>query len=799
MSKITSLKGKNIIFVNSGGYKKRFTLEVAKKLGINIILLNKKLDVNKKLISYFIEADTYNIKECIDKIKDFKTQNPQVALDGAVTFWEDDIPLLAKICEKFNLTGNSYQTALRTRNKYEMRKRLDETGLNTTPFQLVKNQNDLKRAMAEVGFPAVMKPAWGADSEFVVFVKNEEEATNTLDYLIKNCNEQFNPIFKYNGGNFVYEEYIDGTEVSLECFIQYGIPHVIGLNEKQPIKLPYFIEYGDICPARLDKDDEAEAVKLAESALIALGVQNSLAHIELKVTDDGPKIIEIGSRMGGDDIYLNVKSVWGDDMVEMALQIAVGMKVEYEKRPAKDCVICRYFIPEFSGIVTNIDGVKDAKRSKDVLQLCMTKNVGDAIFAPPEGFDNAGWIVVKGRSYQEAESLINRFMKRIEVNITRFHKDSSLGKTIRKSALSSASLVRGKILQASKIEKIRSIDIDALRKLHIGIITNSVVPIDTGLRENPVGEKIRKILAGLGYQVSLFDMNDVPLPINKIKDANLDLVLNLCETIHNSMLLEMHAPALLDMLQLPYTGSSPAALSMALDKIKVKKILTYHAIPTPEWDYIYEMGEEIRDDLEFPLIIKPANADDSFGIKNKSVVTNHKEMKKQLEMIVEEYKRPALIEEYIEGDEFDVCIIGNGDDVEVLPLIRSVFDKMPKKFWHIYSSDLRDSANKRALESIKLVKPAKISKKLDTLITEMAMDVYNIFDCHDYGKVEFRIDKDGNPYVLEVNPNAALDVDDFVPMAAKLAGYSYEDLLEEIIWMAVQRYQNKPPFYHLQA
>ena len=326
-----------------------------------------------------------------------------------------------------------------------------------------------------------------------------------------------------------------------------------------------------------------------------------------------------------------------------------------------------------------------------------------------------------------------------------------------------------------------------------------MVPIDTGLRENPVGEKIRKILAGLGYQVSLFDMNDVPLPINKIKDANLDLVLNLCETIHNSMLLEMHAPALLDMLQLPYTGSSPAALSMALDKIKVKKILTYHAIPTPEWDYIYEMGEEIRDDLEFPLIIKPANADDSFGIKNKSVVTNHKEMKKQLEMIVEEYKRPALIEEYIEGDEFDVCIIGNGDDVEVLPLIRSVFDKMPKKFWHIYSSDLRDSANKRALESIKLVKPAKISKKLDTLITEMAMDVYNIFDCHDYGKVEFRIDKDGNPYVLEVNPNAALDVDDFVPMAAKLAGYSYEDLLEEIIWMAVQRYQNKPPFYHLQA
>jgi len=798
MTKITVLKGKNVIFVNSGGHKKRFTLDVAKKLGVNIILLNKKLDINKKLISHFIEADTYNIKECIDKVKDFKVQNPDVPIHGAVTFWEDDIPLLGKICEKFNLVGNSYQTALRTRNKYEMRKRLDETGLNTTGFQLVKNHSDLKRAISAVGFPAVMKPAWGADSEFVVFVKNEEEAESTLDYLIKNCNEQFNPIFKYNNGNFVYEEYIDGTEVSLECFTQYGIPHVIGLNEKQPIKLPYFIEYGDICPARIDDDDEAEAVKLAESSLIALGVQNSLAHIELKITEDGPKIIEIGSRMGGDDIYLNVKSVWGDDMVKMALEIAVGVKVDYQKKQPKDCVICRYFIPEYSGIVTNIDGVKDAKKSKDVLQLSVTKNVGDAIFAPPEGFDNAGWIVVKGRSYQEAESLINRFMKKIEINITRFHKDSYLGKTTRKSSLSSASLVRSKILQASKIEKIRSVDLDALRKLHIGILTNSMVPMETGFRENHVGENIHKVLSELGYQVSLYDMSEAPLPIDKIKNANLDFVFNLCENVHNSALLESHAPALLDMLQIPYTGSNPSTLSMALDKIKVKKILAYHSIPTPEWDYIYEMGEEIRDDLEFPLIVKPSNADDSFGISNNSVVTNHRELKKQLEIIVEKYKRPALIEEYIEGDEYDVCLLGNEDDVEVLPLIRSVFDKMPKKYWHIYSSDLKNPKNKLAFESIHLIKPAKISKKLDTLISEIAWDVYSIFDCHDYGKVEMRIDKDGNPYVLEVNPNPPLDLEDFLTISSKLAGYSYGDLLEKIIWMAVQRYQDKPPFYHLQ-
>lgn len=227
-------------------------------------------------------------------------------------------------------------------------------------------------------------------------------------------------------------------------------------------------------------------------------------------------------------------------------------------------------------------------------------------------------------------------------------------------------------------------------------------------------------------------------------------------------------------------------------------MLSYHDIPTPEWDYVTSLDEEISKDLQYPLIVKPANSDNSFGITNKSVVTNEKELRKQLEIIVEGYGRPALIEEYIEGDEYDVCLVGNDDDVEVLPLIRSIFDKMPKGYWHIYSSEIKQEENKNLLNAIRVEKPARIPKKLDTLLSEIAMDVYNIFDCHDYGKVEFRVDKNGNPFVLELNPNTTIEHFSFLPMAAKLAGYSYEDLIEEILWMAVQRYQNKPPFYHLQ-
>lgn len=785
MKKDFNCFGKNIVFINSGGKKKKFTLEKAKKLGANIILVNRKLDVPKNLVDYFIEADTYNHSEVIEKLNLFLKQNPGVSFNGAITFWEDDIPLLARVCDEFKLCGNTYETAVKTRNKYKMRKRFQETGLGSPNFYLVKNVRDLKKAIDSIGFPAIMKPVWGSDSEFVVLVKNEEEAKNTLSYLLKNCTEQFNPIFKYNDSSFLFEEYMEGTEVSIEAFSQYGIPYVIGINEKQPIKPPYFVEYGDIAPGRVDEKTEAKIIKLAESALIALGVQNSLAHIEIKVTPEGPKIVEAASRMGGDDIYFNAKEVWGVDMVETGLQIALNMPIKYEKREPRNCVVCRYFIPDFSGILTNIQDVEEVKRMKDVLHLAITKNVGDAVLVPPEGFENIGWVVTKGETYQEAETVMNKVMKKIALNVTKFHKDSSLGKTSRESSLASASIVRSQIIRASKIEKIRSIDLDALKKLNIGIFTS----------ESVFGETIKRILKKRGYNINLFDVSEMPLQIKKIQGANLDLVMNFSEGIYDAQVLRPQIATLFDILQLPYAGSGPATIALSFDKIKMKKLLDYHGIPTPAWDYIENMDDKITEKLDYPLIVKPANSENTLGISNESVVMDEKDLWKQIRIIVEKLKRPVLIEEYIEGDEIDAPIIGNGEEAEALPLIGSIFDKMPQQYWHIYHSDVK--SDKNLLNTIRIEKPAKIPKKLETVISEMALDVYNIFDCRDYAKIEIRIDRKGNPFVIELDCSPGFQKTDFLSMSAKLAGYSYEELLEEVIYTVIQRYKGHPPFYNL--
>jgi len=792
MSAIQSMEGKSLIVINAGGELEWFILEGLCKIGIKPIVVNKDNNFPKRLAEHVVIADPYSYRDVVEKLQIFKDEKPGVKFDGAVCFYEDNIPVLARVVEHFGLIGNSYKTAINTRNKYEMRKRFRETGLGSPDFALVKTKRDLTKAINSVGFPAVMKPSWGCDSEFVVLVKDEDEAYATLEYLQKNANESYTPIHQYNQGNFLYEEYVPGLEISLEAYAQYGIPNVIALNEKAPPTPPYFVESGDFVPARLTDEERDNAIKLGESALIALGVKNSIAHIEMKLTPQGPKIIEVASRMGGDDIHFYVKDVWGIDLIRVAAQVALGIQVDVKrKREPKEYLITKYFIPPATGIITNISGLSAVKKMKNVARIVVTHGIGDTVLVPPEGFETMGWVVARGRSYQEAQTQIDAVFRELEISVTKFSKDSSLGRTNKKEALVRASMVRGQVLRAAKIGKIRTVAPDALNRLNIGIITNSEVPqLDESMRPSEVGKEVRKVLKSLGYKVSLFDMSENPLPIAKLMKGNLDFVFNLCEALHNLTYLESHAAALLDVLQIPYSGSGPSTMSLCADKITVKKLFAFHEIPTPDWDYAYSMDDEIRKDLRFPLIVKPANTDNSYGITNESIVTNEKELQRQLEVVIQGYKRPALVEEYIEGDEYDICILGNDENIRVLPIIRSVFDAMPPGFWHIYGSDAKFETHDSPYNKIKVEKRPKISDKLRTLLSEISVDAYTLFGLQDYGKVEIRVDKLGNPYVLEVNPNPPIEKDYLYAVSAEAGGMNYENLIEELIYMAVKRYRD---------
>ncbi len=347
------------------------------------------------------------------------------------------------------------------------------------------------------------------------------------------------------------------------------------------------------------------------------------------------------------------------------------------------------------------------------------------------------------------------------------------------------------------------------RRLHIGVLGN-IYEAGAGLEVeedlSSVTKTIAASLAELGFRVTIFNMNDRDAAIQQLTSTPVDFVFNVCERVNNNSLLEPHAASLLDILQIPYTGSNPQTLALSIDKIRVKKLLTYHGVPTPRFDYFYSMSDRFEEKLRFPLIVKPANTDNSIGITNDSVVTNRKQLKRQMEKVIVEAKRPALVEEYIEGDELDISIMGNDDDknIQVLPLSRSMFDNMPDGMWHIYPFEAKWGEKAAghyagAYDAITVERPAKLPAKLTKYIREIAVQTYNILDCHDYGRVEARLDKKGRPYILELNPNPSINRGDCVPNCAETLGVPYNTFIANVLELAIIRYIKKPPYFHLQV
>ncbi len=800
-----SLEGETLLVVNTGSIKKKFIFQKLKKLGLQVVVLNKEKNWATPYVDHWIIADTYNHQEAIQAIEAFRSNNPKVKIGGVVTFWEDDVLLTSKIIDKYGFIGTTYRVAQKVRNKFIFREFCKENNIPTPNHFLIRSNNDLKYVAKNFNFPLVIKPSYGSESLFVTKVSDKEELfaayLNTKKNISTNVESSLN-----DGLEIFVEEYIDGDEVDIDILLQNGKIKFYSISDNfDKNKGSFFVDKGQAIPSSLPSKNQKELVDMAEEALEKLGVQNACVHFEAKYTKKGPIPIEINLRMGGDYVHSYVQGAWNLDLIENVAKVALGKYISIKKPelPLK-YIIGWDLYPEDSGILVQLDVSEKIKNKKYLEELHIHKKIGEPVLVQPDGYEYLGWLTVSGENSLDAQDNLRDALSYIQYRVIKFDPSSSIGKTSRKKSNGYATIDKDKLLRAAKLESIKKITPKELKNLHIGIACNiyengSSNEVEKDLMS--VGKNIQNALIKKGYRVTFFDFNNLGKVFNDLKKSDVDMVFNVCERINDSSLLEPHAASILDTLQIPYTGSNPFTLALCIDKIRVKKLLSYHDIPTPNWDYIYTMDDEIDEDLKYPLIVKPGNTDNSIGITNESVVTNKQELKRQLEKVVIDLGRPALIEEYIEGDEYDVSIMGNDDenDILILPHSRSVFNNMPTGYWHIYPFDAKWKEN-GIYDKIQVQRPPKgISKRLESLISEIALDTYNILDCHDYGRVEIRVDKDGNPYVLELNPNPSINVGDCVPAAAKLIGLNYENFIEEIIKMTIRRYKNKPAYYHLQT
>jgi D-alanine-D-alanine ligase len=242
-----------------------------------------------------------------------------------------------------------------------------------------------------------------------------------------------------------------------------------------------------------------------------------------------------------------------------------------------------------------------------------------------------------------------------------------------------------------------------------------------------------------------------------------------------------HVPAMLEMAGVPYTGATPYGHVLSLDKVLAKTLMREHGIPTPDFRVIADPGED-PGDLRFPLVVKPRHESTSYGLR---LVHTREDLEEAVGFIVGEYRQGALVEEFIDGREVHVGLLGN-DPVEVFPLVEYEFGERVGRLmmWE-------DKYHRTDDEPLKIC-PAPVSPDLAARLRDMAVSLFHLVGCRDYARVDMRLDEEGNPYVLEINSMASLGRGGAYVMSARVAGYSFESLICRIVDVAHERYFGVP-------
>jgi D-alanine-D-alanine ligase len=303
---------------------------------------------------------------------------------------------------------------------------------------------------------------------------------------------------------------------------------------------------------------------------------------------------------------------------------------------------------------------------------------------------------------------------------------------------------------------------------------------------------IANALKRLGHRVFLIEANEnAYFKLKKLR-KKIDFVFNIAEGFGIDR--EAQIPAILEMLKIPYLGSKPLTQAICLNKAKTKEILSFHKIPTPKFQLFKTGNEMLNKDLKFPLIVKPNCEGSSKGIFQNSVVKNEKKLRQKIKEIIKNLKQPALVEEFLNGREFTVGLIGN-NPAEVLPIVEINFSLIPKKFYPIDSYEVKWLIDNPNSEIQTVSCPAKIEKNLEEKIKEVCLKAKKVLEILDWCRIDLRLDKKGVPNILEVNQIPGIIPDpkenSRFPLAARVAGYSYEQMLEKLIKTALKRYGKK--------
>ncbi len=376
-------------------------IKKAKELGFTVGVID--YDPKAVGIPYadeYFNVSTIDIEGVAKTAKDF-------APDGIMTLATDmpmrSIAEAAKVC---GLPGISMDCAIKATDKAEMIRAFEAHGVAHPRYHVVSSREELEAAAQNVDFPCIMKPTDNSGSRGVVLVHDREELLSSYEYARSSS----------RGGSVIVEEYLQGSEVSVELLVLDGEPHVLQVTDKLTTGAPHFVEMGHSQPSRLNERALLSIRALAAAAAKAVGIHCGAAHAEIILTENGPKMVEIGARMGGDCITTHLVPLsTGVDMVRAVLEIACGETPDISARLEKGSAIRYFYAP--CGTIQEISGVEEAKALPGVQEIVFTKGVGDAVGEIGSSSDRIGFVIVQADTAEEAVAVCERAVELIMITV----------------------------------------------------------------------------------------------------------------------------------------------------------------------------------------------------------------------------------------------------------------------------------------------------------------------------------------------------------------------------------------------
>lgn len=346
----------------------------------------------------FFCVSTIDKDGIVDAAKDFQA-------DGIVTLCTD-MPMraLAYACETLGLVGLDYDSAVRSTDKGEMIKAFEVAGVAHPGYKVISEANISELDNIGMTFPLITKPTDNSGSRGIMLVEDQDELKNAVLYSSENGRD----------GEVIIEEYMKGPEVSVELMVIDGVPHVLQITDKLTTLAPHFVEIGHSEPSRLPDEAKKAIADLAGRAALAVGIKNGPGHAEIIMTSKGPKMVEIGARMGGGCITTHLVPLsTGIDMTKATIQTALGEKPDITQKYEKGSAI-RFIIPPI-GKVVSIEGEEEARGIKGIQVVEIQCKVGQILTELESGASRIGYVIAQADSPEEAVKICEKALDSIHI------------------------------------------------------------------------------------------------------------------------------------------------------------------------------------------------------------------------------------------------------------------------------------------------------------------------------------------------------------------------------------------------